>query len=354
MDHLHGADLVYRDRDAIEAGILHLLPVLTMMAAYLKRWFVFILLQGAVFAVWVLLARPAPNSYASAMNDKHRRLEELNGHRLIIVGGSNAAFGYDCRVVEQRLPLQPVNMALYAGFGIEFMCAEITPDVRQGDVVVLSLEYSGFEEQQAFDRQFWRTILFRPQCVREWLSADKKLLLDDGLGFLAAIGQYGWARLYNPDLTLPKRPYTRDSFDEYGDVVIHWQYKPGGPHERISLMAPTTREVMARRVAVVSKYVHEWERRGAKVVVDYPHIPQWEFARHRAQLDALDAEMRAALGDRVLLRVDDIPWPEGYFFDSAYHLRGPGMRRRATELANRLRHVGADVVQVQLGGQTSM
>jgi hypothetical protein len=102
-------------------------------------------------------------------------------------------------------------------------------------------------------------------------------------------------------------------------------------------MASTTREVMARRVAVVSRYVHAWERRGAEVVVDYPHIPQWEFARHRAQLEALDAEMRAALGDRVLLRADEIPWPEGYFYDSAYHLRAPGMYRRATELTERLR-----------------
>ena len=51
-------------------------------------------------------------NYASAL-DKEKRLEELgNQSRLLIIGGSNARFGFDSSILRDTLHLEPVNMGI--------------------------------------------------------------------------------------------------------------------------------------------------------------------------------------------------------------------------------------------------
>lgn len=58
-------------------------------------------------------------NYASAL-DKEKRLEELgNQSRLLIIGGSNARFGFDSSILRDTLHLEPVNMGIHIGLGIK-------------------------------------------------------------------------------------------------------------------------------------------------------------------------------------------------------------------------------------------
>src|SRR5262245_52969609 len=84
------------------------------------------------------------DEYLAVTVDKEQRLRSADGPRIVFVGGSNLAFGLRSERVRRALRRNPVNMGLYANFGLPFMFREAQAGLRKGDVVVLSLEYDYF------------------------------------------------------------------------------------------------------------------------------------------------------------------------------------------------------------------
>lgn len=83
-------------------------------------------------------------NYASAL-DKEKRLEELgNQSRLLIIGGSNARFGFDSSILRDTLHLEPVNMGIHIGLGLNYMFEEVYDHLRKGDVLLVSAEYNHY------------------------------------------------------------------------------------------------------------------------------------------------------------------------------------------------------------------
>src|SRR5690554_8180171 len=61
-------------------------------------------------ALALVLLVPEQNDYALASNLKHDRLEALSGNRVVLVGGSNLAFGIDSKAIEAAVGCPVVNM----------------------------------------------------------------------------------------------------------------------------------------------------------------------------------------------------------------------------------------------------
>ena len=89
-------------------------------------------------------------NYASAL-DKEKRLEELgNQSRLLIIGGSNARFGFDSSILRDTLHLEPVNMGIHIGLGLNYMFEEVYDHLRKGDVLLVSAEYNHFLKEGSY------------------------------------------------------------------------------------------------------------------------------------------------------------------------------------------------------------
>ncbi|MGC1275927.1 MAG: hypothetical protein WBC44_19655, partial [Planctomycetaceae bacterium] len=82
-----------------------------------------------------------PDHYLAAAADKGRWLRTAPGPRIILVGGSNVAFSMDCKILEDRYGLAPVNMGLQARLGPRFMTRQVVDQVREGDVVIVMMEH---------------------------------------------------------------------------------------------------------------------------------------------------------------------------------------------------------------------
>ena len=75
---------------------------------------------------------PAKRAMLAAESDKPR---------LIIVGGSAAAFGVDSTLLAQELPdYQPINFGLYAALGTRVMLDLSIDELRPGDIVIVMPE----------------------------------------------------------------------------------------------------------------------------------------------------------------------------------------------------------------------
>src|SRR5438270_3278585 len=79
---------------------VHLFPILKMKGFLLKICS-FLLLQAVIFAFFWNPSFPHEDNYLAATIDKHHRLNTTRAPRIILVGGSNLAFGIKSEPLEK-------------------------------------------------------------------------------------------------------------------------------------------------------------------------------------------------------------------------------------------------------------
>jgi len=281
--------------------------------------------------------RAQSQSFFASTRDKHARAQAAQGPRMLFVGGSNVAFGMDCEQVRQRTAYEPVNLAVHASVGMDFMLSEGLSVARPGDVVVVSLEYghlAGYMPEGKDLRALMHILLLRPQNAR-YLScasshAARQRLLVQPHRAPAARGPNPRAR---PDV---RAAYRRDCFDLYGDVVRHRSmcFTPDR-HER----GRHAHGVEARVVDAVkrlNRFHAACQARGAFAFYVYPPIPDTSLASGCAGIMRTDRVLRERLTMPVLNRPGDVAWPLERFYDTCYHLTGEAATRRTDLLLESL------------------
>lgn len=80
-------------------------------------------------------------TYQSVIQRKYDKLVNTDEPKIIIVGGSNAGFGIDIKILEEKTGYAAVNMGLHAGFGPLFNTEIVKKHVDKGDILILAYEY---------------------------------------------------------------------------------------------------------------------------------------------------------------------------------------------------------------------
>ena len=84
---------------------------------------------------------------------KQRLIAGTPSPKVVVLGGSNVAFGIDSRRMADSLHLPVVNAGLHAGLGLKFIMDANTPLLRKGDVLVIMPEYDHFSGTLAYGEQ---------------------------------------------------------------------------------------------------------------------------------------------------------------------------------------------------------
>jgi hypothetical protein len=84
------------------------------------------------------------NTYNLAILDKHRLLAAAESPKLVLVGGSNVAFGVDSAAIRERLYIPVVNMGVTINFGLGRILDDVSPFLNPGDTLLVIPEYQHF------------------------------------------------------------------------------------------------------------------------------------------------------------------------------------------------------------------
>jgi hypothetical protein len=276
------------------------------------------------------------------LNDKHQRLVQSKRARLILVGGSNMAFGIQSELIEAALPYEPTNLGLHAGLGLGFILEDALSEVAHDDIVVVSLEYR-LMKQKSTSPELWEGLLLRPKAL---IGLNWAQISDAGFGFVSHVGNRGLRIMAGKDRRNSSDVYSRKSFNKYGDVVMHRLLPPvrpfiaGDPGDTTPLGCASE-----ELLPVLQNFIRSCEARGARVFIFFPPIPEQLFESHRAELEAHVARQNSLFGTRVLGRLEDIPFPESEFYDTSYHLTGPGAAHRTKLMIERLGAISEPATQ---------
>jgi hypothetical protein len=276
--------------------------------------------------------------YVAGALDKHERLDSLIGTpKMIIVGGSGAAFSIDSTQLEEAFGLPTVNMGITAALGMDFMLSEVRPYIEAGDVILIVLEYDHYHEENPTRKELADLVLLDPARFLPMLTTYEQAVivaqyyprsLREWMSFYWRNGGVDWCRD-------PEQTYCRTSFDERGDVIIHLdrdgmidRIEPPSPDND----APATPNVLSKLEHFIG-YAHD---QGATVILMPPAVPHPAEEPDETFQHALFASLRSELDISIVGDPADFIYDYDQFFDGRYHLTGPARSIRTGRMVEML------------------
>ena len=314
------------------------------MRSFVIQLAAFASIQILICATCLLLSSSGRSDYIASALDKQALLRSAPRERMILVGGSNLAFGMDSRRIRDRLGYHPVNMGVHAGFGLPYMLNQVAGGgLQHGDVVVISMEYAHFGEMLEPDVILLELLAADPSDCQFIDREQLAWVVDNGLGVCASSVRSATKRLLrmpaaadvlrafripeNEEMTLP---YTRNGFNEFGDLTSHWKmpprrpFVPHNPHE-------STR-VLDHSIDRLNQFCEECRSRGVRVYYSHPPVERSHFDKNQDVIQQMAARLRERLAFPILNEPEDLALNERMFFDSIYHLTAEGAALRTTHL----------------------
>ncbi len=167
---------------------------------------------------------------------KEHVASSIDTRKVIVAAGSNALFSLDSRVIEQHTGLRVVNLSSHAGLALDFHYYKIGDHIREGDIVVLPLEFNyyndkGYTEWEANNYMAWGwgdylTHLSWMELLDFIVNVPKKRLMDgvvkqDGtnpaLDRNAVVRQVTEAQSKQGS---SQYGYSHLSLNSYGDILV--------------------------------------------------------------------------------------------------------------------------------------
>ena len=317
-----------------------------------------LLLKIAALALLILLTGLAigqydtglrDDNYLAAVLEKDRLIRGTPSPKIILVGGSNLAFGVDSRMLQDSLGVRVVNMGLYARLGLRYMLAQVRPYIQKGDVVIVVPEYDQFYGNFSNgDNTLNTALLYAPNdrigdFIRSYSIIDVLLrprVENARRSFLRlAAASVGREEQFFPPDTNPV--YNRRSFNAQGDVVSHIGKKGMHPDSIFVSRLPSFKEFNSETIDDLNEIADRVKEQGAHAYFMYPSYIDRSYAINEAAIDSLRFRLARDMRIPIAGNPRDFVYPKNLFFDTRYHLNAEGRVLRTRQMIRTLRSLPA-------------
>ncbi len=284
-------------------------------------------------------------TFLAELEEKHARLSSVETEKIVLIGGSNLAFGVDSMQLEAYVGMPVVNYGLYATIGTKAMLDMSRSYINKGDIVVICPETN----TQTY------SLYYNARSMWQALDCDLSMLKDVGfsnLGKLMAVlpefaaEKRGFIRTNTKPS--PSGIYAKASFNEYGDIAVERPYNEMPTNYDTSMPVSLTTDLLDEEfVEYLNDYAAACRRRGATVYFGFSPIN----ADAIVSTDEEKEEFYQALGEELtfplLSDIDDYILDSAYFYDTNFHLNSCGALQRTSLLADDLLRVLGKPAQVE-------
>ena len=177
-----------------------------------------VLLLISPFGIFLLIANSQAHIYSktyyAALVDKvHNLKEQKNQKKIVLIGGSNVAFGFNSGLLQQEfLEYKVVNFGLYAMLGTKIMMDLAIDYINEGDMVFLSPEINSQSTSLYFNSQ--STL----KALEDDMSLINKLPKDNKDSVIGSYFDFFKERSKYNKVIETSGVYQRKNFNEYGDI----------------------------------------------------------------------------------------------------------------------------------------
>jgi hypothetical protein len=301
------------------------------------------LLTATIIALMFLGIKPDPDHYFAGSLLHIKLLKKTPSPRIILAGGSNVSFGIDAELMQQTLGMPVINDGLHAGLGLASL-RELQEYIREGDVIIISLEYNLFTNQDVMEGD--------PVFLSDWIEYSPRRIkylsnpLTETPGIYAIMLQRKVNRqvntyLFGGSLNEVRSVFVGTKYDLNGDFIGHlqaasmnWQKIPVTPYPVSGLQEDI--------FVFLERFNQIAQEKGAKVYFEAPSSRQ---SNCKATRETRMADFFKSFTERssipLLTPLEEVCLPNKYFFDTEYHLNAQGRELRTKRLIENLRNLTA-------------
>ncbi|MBH8552050.1 hypothetical protein I8751_06620 [Nostocaceae cyanobacterium CENA357] len=174
----------------------------------------------------------ADNWIAVAQTRKKDIAKSISGKRILIVSGSNALFGISAKKIYQETGVPTVNLATHAALGVKYTLDDAKTILKEGDIVLLPLEYSTYTWGGNFNETYLKHVLSHDTNYFNNLSISAKfnhVIQLSNIDILSSLVLYKDQQEVLSELkakALKKKCYTGFTLNEFGDELCNIGQKP--------------------------------------------------------------------------------------------------------------------------------
>jgi hypothetical protein len=297
------------------------------MAKFVFRLLLFVALQALLLgALWQARPPLSFDSYYDGFEAKHRRLEQTKSPGVLLVGGSNVAFGFDSPLLTNLMGRPVTNLGLHAAFGLDFMLNEALSSARDGDLILLSPEYEHFVASKPNDSALPFLAMRHPQAVQYFDVSHMRLFLDYAFHALAR-----QIKLVTTPGKPSNWPYSRDGFNDHGDVIGHYSIPSSHPFPLADL-SKLSKNGIKKNLAKITRFKTCLEAKGASMLFVWPTLEETSFKHNKKHLSKLSRAVQKALAPAVIGTPQSFAFKRSLYYDTHYHLNQEGVRQRMAVL----------------------
>jgi len=289
------------------------------------------LLIATVYAV----AAPSQyeNTFVGALDEKIERLHSIEEPKIIIIGGSSAAFGISAKLMEEYTGMPVVNLGLYAALGTKLMLDLSRSGINEGDIVVIAPELDAQTYSLYFNNKTTLQALDGNLSLLRYVDVDNLFPLIGGIWELAASKLRYQLTDTKPD---PKGVYSSKSFDSYCDLVYPRRENIMSLYfDQNQLIDPSPDYLTDEFCDYLNEYIDFVRGRGASVYFSFAPMNELGLKKGTTEDDLYSFSDTAAelINCKQISDINDYVYGAGYFYDTNFHLNDEGMKLHTIKLS---------------------
>ena len=265
----------------------------------------------------------------AALIDKQSRLDTLSGRRVIIVGGSNAFYGMDSKLISDQLHVEVVNMGLFAGFGLDFMLNQLKGHLRKDDIVLFSIEYLlKLKPSPKAKESIVKYFPLGPKILNEQTKIGDALVNKIKLN-VESLQNIALKPFKSKSTTFIQ---TRE-MNIYGDAIGYLNFKKPDHPDFNSKIEYSKWE----GINEIYEFVLNSGLSVDHFYFVYPPIPNTYFQTNKEVISKIEQDLTQNKFIKILCKPSDMVYPDSLFFDTNYHLHVEGRQVRSNKIAEFLK-----------------
>lgn len=274
-------------------------------------------------------------SYNASVIDKIDRMESISGPKILLIGNSNVAFGFSSEKIEREFGMPVVNLGLHGGMGNAFHENMARFGINKGDIVVIC--HSSFTDEDNI-----------PNKPLAWMTYDQNFKVletmrpKDYIGISVAYPEYMrkvfllWIK--GVGNLASDSSYSRESFNEYGDIVYRPKKEQWKDDENFKKYKPFSREINNKCIKRLNKLNDYCKEKGANLVLAGYPIAYGDYSDFSVDdVEDFQIELKHRLNFDVISDYKDYMFPYSCFYNSVWHLNEEGAEVRTQLLISDLK-----------------
>ena len=285
------------------------------------------LLPVGVLATGASLPAYYQESYYAELDLMYQRLKNSQGPKILVVGGSNVAFGLDSGLMEDLLAEKGkkytvCSFGLYAAVGTSAMLDLSLDTLKTGDIVVLAMEPTSETLSSYFGATaFWKCAEDAPHLLTKVGREKHSALFGNYIPYL----QERFEIYTTGELPKVEGVYAKSSFDERCDLV----YERAGNAMALGYDTATPVDLAAVRIEAkfaqqVNEYVKAAQKKGATVVFSFSPLNRSALVGEKTGVEDFFQLCNETFDCPIISDPNRYILDSGWFYDSNFHLNTPG------------------------------